>query len=573
MFVAAGIAAAATMPTLLPGSPASAQEATEIYAYQHGGWQVAYPPTWAKSARVTVTGGAGGSASTTAGGLPAQVGGTIAVTPGDYLVIWVGERGGDAISGHAGHGGTGAEGNAGAGGSSSSGYGAGGGGSTSVWRGPRETPTPLIVAGGGGGAGGAGLLPGFGEFGGAGGSAGQNPTAGGSGGGAGGGASGSAGSTGSPAGTPGGAGTDLGGGGGGGGAGHHGGGGGAGGGLGGGGGGGGGGGTSYVAPSVHASTITAAAALGHEGRPDGDGLIEFQWSDQPLETSPVKSRPSLELAATQSTVDPGEDPQITATVPQDATGNVIFTARDANNTPVVNLGYAPVANGRANLTTYIHPLPEGTNHVVAQYLGDARYLSVESSPITVTVRQTLALTLAANKSTFSPTEPVELLVQTPDGFSGHVDLHAHDSEGIATHLGTVPAAHGRGSLLITEAQWSKLEAGSYHLTATFNGSHTHAPATSNRYPIKLVELPADTAPKPSAPPASQPTYDRSAHGIAAQPRGAAEKSLAATGTETSLLVIAMIGAIGFGTILLVGNIAMRRAAASHRTRSGGQQRA
>ncbi len=246
---------------------AGAAEQTVEFNYT-GGYQYFTVPNGTYTLRMTVAGGAGANGQGTngggAGGSGGQVTGTVPVTPGQVLTLWVGEGGASFGSGGRGNpsndnwrGGSG-----GAFGGGASGNGGGGGAASYVYLGGDVT----LVGAGGGGGGGSGCIAGYG-----GGSGGGNGAAGSSGSGLGAGGGGVADMPGTN-GRDGSAGTALGGGGGGGGGGYRAGDGAGGGYAGCGGGGGGGGGTSFAAAGV---TATAVASAGNAQSTNGRISIDL----------------------------------------------------------------------------------------------------------------------------------------------------------------------------------------------------------------------------------------------------------------------------------------------------------
>ena len=149
---------------------------TQTFNYTGSGQTFTIPAT-VTNITVTLTGGSGGNGgndagrSGGAGSTAGRVTGTLAVTPGEVLTLFIGGAGGNGSDGRGASGGwSGASGGAplgGAGGSggnsgtksfSSSGSGGGGGGATWLYRSTNTANTNniLAVAGGGGGGGGAG---------------------------------------------------------------------------------------------------------------------------------------------------------------------------------------------------------------------------------------------------------------------------------------------------------------------------------------------------------------------------------------------------------------------------------
>ncbi len=214
-----GLSGPASASTHTGARPFPAAPLTEVFGYVGAVAQYTTVPAGASGAIVRVIGAAGGKTATgpgkpfaTTGGDGAQVSGTIAVQPGQVLVIQVGGYGGNADSNlNPGPGGWGPTGNGGRGGGAH-GYvtvdGAGGGGATSLGIAGCVgcTATTVVIAGGGGGAGGRGFTSDI-NHGGPGGSSGATVDAGHNGGGGGAGSGGGGGGTGGGGGGGGGAGS------------------------------------------------------------------------------------------------------------------------------------------------------------------------------------------------------------------------------------------------------------------------------------------------------------------------------------------------------------------------------
>jgi hypothetical protein len=131
-----------------PGCSQSGSTATCTYLFT-GSRQLFTVPAGVTSLQVVAVGGQGGSGLGGPGGYGAKVAGTLAVTPGNVLYVYVGGNGGNA-SGADANGQPGGFPDGGAGGNGSPG-GGGGGGVSDI-----EIPfQPIVVAAGGGGAPGA----------------------------------------------------------------------------------------------------------------------------------------------------------------------------------------------------------------------------------------------------------------------------------------------------------------------------------------------------------------------------------------------------------------------------------
>ena len=145
-------------------SPADAAPQTETFEFS-GAPEDFVVPEGVCSLTVDAFGAEGGvGADGNVAGLGGQATATIEVTPGETLVVTVGEAGGDAQQGSKGPGVIGEGGfNGGADGGSIAGQspGGGGGGASDVRQGGDGLDARVVVAGGGGGSGGdSGLVPG-----------------------------------------------------------------------------------------------------------------------------------------------------------------------------------------------------------------------------------------------------------------------------------------------------------------------------------------------------------------------------------------------------------------------------
>jgi hypothetical protein len=251
---------------------------TQTFTYT-GSSQYLTVPEGATEMQFRVVGGQGGKTIAEAGsnvwfkgGDGADITGRAPVTPGQRLIVFVGQYGGNGdYNRNPGQGGIGAFRNGGRGGGGQNRDGGGGGGSSAFWL----DGVLLVNAGAGGGAGGMGFISITDDPGG-GGSSGKTADSGVNGKGPGAGKGGAGASSGSEQGGNGGQGAYTGGAGGGGGAGNVGGKGGQGGGFGGGGGGGGGAGSSYISPTVLGATINRGTTT------DGNGIIYITWSQSAI---------------------------------------------------------------------------------------------------------------------------------------------------------------------------------------------------------------------------------------------------------------------------------------------------
>jgi hypothetical protein len=169
-----GLAVAAVVASVLAvsagtASPAAASSATEADFGSASGYQTFTVPSGVTSLHLSVVGGAGAdgalvdsTCSTDSSGSAGWMAGTLRVTPGEALRVWVG--GGGHLSGPGGTGtpdGTfagGHGGQAGTGLTSTGGGGNGGGGGAAsvVWAGGVDESNIVAVGGGGGGGGGEG---------------------------------------------------------------------------------------------------------------------------------------------------------------------------------------------------------------------------------------------------------------------------------------------------------------------------------------------------------------------------------------------------------------------------------
>lgn len=142
---------------------------------------------------------------------------------------------------------------------------------------------------------------------------------------------------------------------------------------------------------------------------------------------------------------------ITATVPSDATGTVVFVAG------TTTLGTATVSGGSASITTTA--LPVGNNVITANYSGDGNYNAGSASTTRAVTKASpsSALTSSANPSTYGSN--VIFTDTLPSSATGTVTFTAGP-----TVLGTVALVNGVASI-----STANLAIGNTTITATYNG--------------------------------------------------------------------------------------------------------
>ncbi|MBS1801213.1 MAG: Ig-like domain repeat protein [Acidobacteria bacterium] len=142
---------------------------------------------------------------------------------------------------------------------------------------------------------------------------------------------------------------------------------------------------------------------------------------------------------------------ITATVPSDATGSVIFTSG------ATNLGTATISGGSASVTTTV--LPVGNNTITASYAGDTSYTSGSATTTRAVTKlsPSSVLTSSANPSVFG--SAVTFTDTLPSTVTGTVTFTSD-----STTLGTATVTNGIATLTT-----SLLPTGSSTITATYSG--------------------------------------------------------------------------------------------------------
>lgn len=515
----------------------------DIEAAGAGGGYNAITPDMGKSEGALVTGTLSGDAcdqlliSVAQGGTPA--GGNPA--------------GGSPSSGAGGWGGLGASGGDGPGDSSDHLRSAGGGGgATTVQCVSGGTTSTIVVAGGGGGDGGA--------------SGDDSPHGGGGSGGLGGTWTGGAGAHGSEIlggigggaaiestgqGGTGGSGDDLGG---------H--GGGGGGGVKGGGGGGGAGGTSTgggggAGSSVAALpledwgvTISGVNWNNSSGYPNG-------WVDLTVHMKPV---PAMGIAIANTTIDEGGSiGSVSATLPSDATGTVVFADVTDPASPV-SLGSAPVSEGGAVLAETTQPLQGvGAHTIEASYSGDGTY-STTSVTETVTVDappptdQRAETSVSATSDGSAEGAPLVVEVSVSEIAPGRGVKAA-----AGTPAGTVRLAIGdreltRGDLVAGATELTvagdALEAGTHTLEIDYTGSADHRPSSTT---VDVTVAAVDGSPSTTTTTTAARTGSASSSG----------GTLVRTGVDDVPVLLAVAAAmLAVGAALLVGRLRIRRATGS-----------
>lgn len=476
-----------------------------------GDYQYFTVPAGVNSLQITVAGASGGSGKPTpisanpagAGGSGGLVSGTVSVSPGQVLSLWVGHGGQEGgvyvvplqvLGGAGGQGDpAGSNFNGGNGGTctvdpgSCTGWGdAGGGGSAGY---VSVNGAPVLVAGGGGGGGANGGssdsfgVTGAGGAGGLGGNpstTGVSPPYNGFTGGAGGstGLASSDGGTGADTtGNGNGPGTTDGGSGGGGGGGYT-----AGGGGGAGGiyfsnflnfmgGGGGGGGTSYVAPSVAGASFSAAANGTGTDASGNNGSITISY----------RQGTTTRVAASQNPVDPQQALIYTATVSGgDGGGTIDFTAdnQDITGCTAVPLSTGSGGSGQATCTTSgTYP---GSHPIRAYYSGDQTF-SPSSGSLTEVVNgyaSTATISSSANPAAVGQAVTFELTSFASIG-SGTVTFKADGST--LTGCGSIPVSHRNtsGEAWYADCTTSSLSPGPHAITGAYSGDALFAPASAS----------------------------------------------------------------------------------------------
>jgi hypothetical protein len=442
VFVALGV-----VLSLAVSAPASAA-APVVRTYTFPGYfsapKVFAVPAGVTSLKLAVQGGSGGAGHSGGavggnGGPGALITGTVAVSPGEGLVIDVGGGGGGAGDTNAGcvfglpsgfsqggdHGGSpseqffGADG--GAGDLCGGGGGGGGGGGSSVYGQTPGTPTIVVAGGGGGGGGSGGIVTYNGGTGGSGGSSGDGGAGSGPGHG-GGGSGGTSGSGGGVAagGAPGG--SSAGGGGGGGGGAEGGAAGGAGGG-GAGGGGGGGAGTNSVSGFLQDPVVSVASAGS-----GANGSITITYTP-PDKTSTAVSCSPAKVAVNQSMTCTATVTDTETTGPTTPTGTVSFTSNGSGSvtgSPCKLSGTGMAASCSVSYTP--SAVGFGLPTITASYGGDAHHTASSGSQLVRVTARSASTTLScspnpvgvgrATKCTATVTDTSPGPASTPTGTVG-----------------------------------------------------------------------------------------------------------------------------------------------------------
>ncbi len=189
-----------------------------------------------------------------------------------------------------------------------------------------------------------------------------------------------------------------------------------------------------------------------------------------------------EFNASSSTVFPGEDANLSVSLPLDATGSVIF--RDGTNV----LATVPVTAGSASLD--LTDLSLGEHEFTIEYTGDAHYRGATSEVIKINVTlRDAAIVLTADKSNVTEGDDVLLTAQVATEATGTVEFF----DG-ATSVGVEPVANGFAS--ITARALTK---GTHTFTAVYSGDGVFGPVTSAA--VTVVAEPEVVDPEPTPDPA------------------------------------------------------------------------
>ena len=509
LFVSADNAQSANGQILIDLGPAgTTQTFTSTTASDYQYFTV---PAGVNSLFVTVAGGSGGSGKPTpispnpagAGGSGGLVSGTLAVTPGQVLSLWVGHGGQEGgvyvvpvqvLGGAGGQGDPAGEAyNGGNGGvctldpGSCTGWGdAGGGGSAGT---VSVGGVPVLVAGGGGGGGAnGGNSDSVGQSGpgGGGGLGGDPPTVGhtppyngfiGGAGGATGLASTDGGNGNDTAGKGTGDGTTDGGSGGGGGGGAA-----AGGGGNAGGdyftgliditgGGGGGGGTSYAAPSVSEPSFSAA----------GNGTGTDSSGNSGWITISYRQGSTTSLASSSNPVGPQQTVNYSATVTGDGGGTVDFTS-DGNQgiSGCIAVPLEPVTGGAAQATCTTTSTSPGSHPIAAYYSGDASF-SASSATLTQVVSgyPNSAATISSTVNPSAAGQATTFELTSFESVGGSTVSFVADGSPLAG-CSSIPVSHrSTGPAWYAECTTGALAAGPHTVTGTYNGDSLYAAVSAS----------------------------------------------------------------------------------------------
>lgn len=171
---------------------------------------------------------------------------------------------------------------------------------------------------------------------------------------------------------------------------------------------------------------------------------------------------------------------LSATVTPGATGSVTFY--DSTTSPAASLGQASVSNGIATLT--VSTLAVGTHSLTASYRGDSTHAASASAAIPVQVvgqgTLTIRLTPAATSVVLGASVGLSATVLTTGlAPSGQVNFYAN---GNLVGYGNLPSS-GPTTVSLT---WIPAQAGSYSLTASYQGDTNYAGSQTGRTTFSVM---------------------------------------------------------------------------------------
>lgn len=186
---------------------------------------------------------------------------------------------------------------------------------------------------------------------------------------------------------------------------------------------------------------------------------------------------STALSATPTTTSIGQSVTLAANVTSASgqpTGSVIFSADG------MTLGSVPLDNGVASLTANSNGISLGSYPIIATYSGSSSYKGSSSSPVTVTLSK-------ASTSTVLGASPNPVTAPASATLTATVSRSGSGAKGIPS--GTVTFRVGNLSLgsaklsasgvATLTASSAGIPAGSYPITATYNGDSSDTPSASS----------------------------------------------------------------------------------------------
>ena len=186
---------------------------------------------------------------------------------------------------------------------------------------------------------------------------------------------------------------------------------------------------------------------------EGDGNLTGSWASMDFEVERLDADMHVDVANSTA----GNKQTITVTVPENATGQVLFDINDKHY-------YANVTNGVAKLE--IDTLPSDDYSMNVTYLGDENYAAKSYSSEFKVTKNNSTVNITSQNISFGENE--QIIFTVPEDATGNLTVVVNGK----TY--TVAVSGGIGNLTI-----SGLSADNYTIDVTYNGDGKYEPSTNS----------------------------------------------------------------------------------------------